>query len=228
MKKETVSILGIESSGATSSISLSRDGELIGEFSLVIKNIHSRLLSVIIQQIIELTSIQYRDLSAIALSAGPGSFTGLRIGYSLAKGLAHALNLPVVEVPTLDIFAYQQGQTDYPVVSLIDAHRGEVFLSTYCWENNQLNQKTDSQILPLEKISNLVKESALFVGPDVLKFKKIIEECCGTRAIFPFPFNSRPEARALQELAYRKYLSGETVSARDCEPKYMRPFKGIM
>ena len=97
-------ILGIESSGMVSGACISLEDELVAQSILKVKNIHSRQLALLVEQLMDHLHLQYSDLAAVAVSAGPGSFTGLRIGYSLAKGIAHALNIPIIEVPTLDIW----------------------------------------------------------------------------------------------------------------------------
>lgn len=103
---KTPILLGIETSGDTCAVGISRDGRLLLEIAANIRNIHSRELAPFVALALEKAALSTRDISALVLSAGPGSFTGLRIGYSFAKGLAHALAAPVIEVPTLDVWAY--------------------------------------------------------------------------------------------------------------------------
>lgn len=226
--EKPVYILGIESSGAASGISLSKKGELFADETFVVKNIHSRLLAGITEQILEVSQLNYKELTAIALSAGPGSFTGLRIGFSLAKGLAHALSRPVIQVPTLDIFAYQHGETERPVLSLIDAHRKEVFCAKYWWEDHRFLQLEESQLRPLNSLTSIINEPTYFVGSGAVKLEETIKTICGTQAIFPNPFHPLSESWALHHLAYQKFLGNEFVAAKDCQPLYLRSFMGVM
>lgn len=227
-KKEPVFILTIETSGLTSGVSIGRDGKLLAQMALNLKNIHSRKMALMLKQIMEDVNLEYRQLAAIALSAGPGSFTGLRIGYSLAKGLAHPLHIPLVEVPTLDVWAYQQGKTDLPVLALIDAHRGEIFCGLYRWKQDNLQREGDYRLLPLKDLPSVLTEPTLIVGGDAAQLREKILEICGQTARFSFPLLIQPENRALLHLAFLKYHAGESSTVEEAEPLYMRAFRGVM
>ena len=221
-------LLGIEASGLTSAVCISREDQLLGAISLNLKNIHSRKLSAITRELLDHINLKFTDLSGIILSAGPGSFTGLRIGYSLAKGLAHPLNLPIVEVPTLDIWAHQNGRTDLPVLSIIDAYREEIFCAKYLWRGNELDRIDEYQLLSVSSLKKYVPEKTLIVGSDLEKLKDNISKLLGKKALFPFPLSRDPDSHSLCHLGYKKYVNQETVTASDCEPRYMRAFKGVM
>ena len=227
-KKKPVFILTIETSGLTSGVSIGQDGELLAERALNLKNIHSRKMALMLKQLMEDVKLDYRDLAAIALSAGPGSFTGLRIGYSLAKGLAHPLCLPLIEVSTLDVWAYQQGKTDLPVMALIDAHRNEIFCGLYRWKQNTLHREGDYRLVPLKDLPALLREPTLIVGADTVQLKEKIMKFSAEAARFPFPFLTQPENWALLHLAFQKYQAGELCAVSEAEPRYMRAFKGVM
>ena len=227
LEKE-IYLLGIEASGLTSAVCLSREDQLLGMVSLNIRNIHSRKLAAITRELLDHTGLKFTDLSGIILSAGPGSFTGLRIGYSLAKGLAHPLNLPLIEVPTLDIWAHQNGRTDLPVLSVIDAHREEIFCAKYSWQENDLKRINDYQLIPIASLTKYIAQKTVIVGGDLLKLKAEIGELLGERAVFPYPIEQDPDCHSLCYLGYNKFVNQETVSANDCEPMYMRAFKGVM
>lgn len=221
-------LLGIETSGLACMVALSREGELLAQSSIYQKNIHSRRLAVLIDQLFRNLSLSSQQISAIGLSAGPGSFTGLRIGYSVAKGLAHSLNIPIVEVPTLDVWAYQHGETPLPVCAVINAHRQEIFCAQYRWEDGDLHRTGDYELIPLQSLSRRIITPTLFVGADVPPMREQIRKYCGEKAIFLVPPVIYPRAEALMTLTYRKYLSGETSLPETCEPRYMRAFKGVM
>jgi tRNA threonylcarbamoyladenosine biosynthesis protein TsaB len=225
---ETCHLLGIETSGLTSGIYISINDSLLGQISLNIKNIHSRRLSGMIHFLLDQTDLTLRNISAIVLSAGPGSFTGLRIGYSLAKGLAHARALPIVEVPTLDIWAYQAGMTELPVVAIMDAHREEIFCARYIWKNREFQRQGNYQLLPFTALSDLIKTRTLLTGADLENLSSKIDTLIGKNAVLPHPLPQQPEGRALLQLAYRKYLDREYSQTETCEPMYIRAFKGIM
>ncbi len=227
-EQEIIHILGIESSGLTSAIAVSQNSQLLGQVSLNIKNVHSRRMALMMEQVLEHVGLDVRNLSVIALSSGPGSFTGLRIGYSLAKGLSHALKIPIVEIPTLDIWAYQQGKTELPVLAVIDAHRDEIFCAGYLWQHDKLERQGDYRLLPLSSLENLLSEPTLVVGGDAQKLEHPIRKYAGQNAVFPFPFLSEPQGSAFVRLAYLAFLQGDANDAELSEPLYMRAFKGVM
>ncbi len=169
MKKESTDtqdiLLGLETSGLTSGVYLSRNNQLLAEISLNIRNIHSRGIALFIEQILTFAEIGFDQVSAVVISAGPGSFTGLRIGYSVAKGLLHALQKPLIEIPTLDIWSYQQGQVTFPVFSFIDAHRQEIYYAFYRWEGQEMKRESDYQIMPFELLPQRITEKNLFCWP---------------------------------------------------------------
>jgi len=148
-KTDEIRILGIESSGLVSGVYISRGSNLIGQIALNVKNIHSERLATILEQLLSRVHLKFNELSALAISAGPGSFTGLRIGYSLVKGLGHSLNIPIVEVPTLDIWSYQEGEQEIPVFSIIDAHRNEIYYGSYFWENGKMEKKDKYHLIAI-------------------------------------------------------------------------------
>ncbi|MEZ4762059.1 MAG: tRNA (adenosine(37)-N6)-threonylcarbamoyltransferase complex dimerization subunit type 1 TsaB [Calditrichia bacterium] len=131
MIKQPAYLLGIETSGITCAVGIANNDQLLIELAAGIKNIHSRVLSRFVNEAGQIAGIEAGDLAGVVVSAGPGSFTGLRIGYSVAKGVAHALQKPIIEVPTLDVWAYQTGAQSMPVLSVIDAHRGEIFAALF-------------------------------------------------------------------------------------------------
>jgi tRNA threonylcarbamoyladenosine biosynthesis protein TsaB len=225
---ETRHLLGIETSGLTSGIYISINNSLLAQISLNIKNIHSRRLSGMIHFLLDQADLTLRNISAIVLSAGPGSFTGLRIGYSLAKGLAHARVLPIVEVPTLDIWAYQAGMTELPVIAIMDARREEIFCAQYSWKNKEFQRQGNYQLLSFTALTDLIKRRTLITGADLERLSSKIDERIDKNVVLPHPLPQQPEGRALLQLGYRKFLAREYSQAETCEPMYIRAFKGIM
>jgi tRNA threonylcarbamoyladenosine biosynthesis protein TsaB len=226
--EKPIYIVGIETSGVASGISLSKNGKLVAQLSLAAENIHSRLLAAMANQIFAFSGMKLATLSAIAISAGPGSFTGLRIGFSLAKGLAHPFSTHIIQVPTLEIYAYQNIHTNLPVLSIMDAHRNDIFCAKYKWNNGKLFQITESHLRSIHSLSEIVTEPTVIVGNDIIKFKKDITEICGKLAQFSNFSVSMPESWALQEIAFKKYQQEEFISAKACQPLYIRTFKGVM
>ena len=221
-------ILGIETSGMTSGVSISHNNILLGEISLNIKNIHSKNLANMVHELLNHCQIDYTYISAIAVSAGPGSFTGLRIGYSLAKGMAHVHKIPIIEVPTLDIWAYQQCDPGIPIMAIIDARREELYCAKYHWQKTNLVKDIDYQLIEIDRISEILTEKTLLVGGDLIKVREKINHAGGKNVVFPNPLIQYPQGWAFLDLAYQKYTKKEFSLLASCEPRYMRAFKGIM
>lgn len=124
-------ILGIDSSGMTASVALVTDAGLVSEYTVNNKRTHSETLLPMIDEMLRLAGTEPEELTAIAIASGPGSFTGLRIGAATAKGLALALDIPIIPVPTLEGQAYNLAGDKRLVVSVMDARRNEVYAGAY-------------------------------------------------------------------------------------------------
>jgi tRNA threonylcarbamoyladenosine biosynthesis protein TsaB len=226
-KSKDIQLLGVETSSTVSGVWISRNDRLLGQVSIAVPYVHSKRLALLVEQILEHAEIAYPDLDALAVSAGPGSFTGLRIGYSLVKGLAHSLNIPVVEVPTLDIWAYQEGPKSVPILSLIDAHREEVFFGQYLWENAKLERIGDFNLIHISELGEIVEQKTLLVGGDLIKLREKILSLRSDKIVLPHHLKSEPENWAFCELAFQRFMDGELSDVENAEPMYLRAFKGV-
>ncbi len=168
-------LLGIESSGITCAVGVSKANILLAEIAAHVRNIHSQKLAPFVRQMLDISGLTTPDIAAIVLSAGPGSFTGLRIGYSVAKGLAHALNIPIIEVSTLDVWAYQAGQQSTAMLPVIDAHRGEIFCAAFRWQNNQMEKIKKGALVSPKDLSSLFGEPVYLTGADGRKLFSELE-----------------------------------------------------
>ncbi|NOX37733.1 MAG: tRNA (adenosine(37)-N6)-threonylcarbamoyltransferase complex dimerization subunit type 1 TsaB [Calditrichaeota bacterium] len=221
-------LLGLETSGQTCAVGISQGDQLLLEISAHIRHIHSTHLAPFVQQAMETAGIALEQLSAIVVSAGPGSFTGLRIGYSLAKGMAHAGDLPLVEVPTLDVWAFQIGTQPQPIYPLIDAHRGEVFTARYRHQS-QFERETDYQLLTLDDFCEFLRQQpGILTGRDVPKLADRLLPGLSALPVRVVNTPPHPTLWALLTLGYRKFQSGEFAALETAEPMYMRAFKGIL
>lgn len=137
-RSEKSYILSIESSNAVCSVALGNSDHLLGEYTLRIRNIHNERLGVFIHELLREHQLTMQEIGYIALSAGPGSYTGLRIGFSLAKGIAYPDSIPVVALPSLEISAYKSRFIGNPIVSVINAHRQELYVCDYTWKDGRL------------------------------------------------------------------------------------------
>lgn len=172
-------ILGIDTSTSVASVAIMEDDKLIGEMTLNDKKTHSQKLMLLIEELMKQTNHQFSDLDAIAIGIGPGSFTGLRIGVTTAKGLAHGANLPLIEVSSLEILKHQLF-IDSPICAMMDSRRSTVFMSFY---------NTDSQGEDQIHIDDVIQQCAAlksihFIGDGALLHKEKLVEALGEKAKF--------------------------------------------
>ena len=218
----SIYILNIETATTNCSVSLSKDGELI-----VLKEdndksySHAERLHVYIDDVLKEAKINASDIDAIAVSKGPGSYTGLRIGVSAAKGLCFSLNKPLISIPTLDALA-NQVKSDGLIVSMLDARRMEVYSAIYDSNYNQIRD-TQAQILDETSFSDYLDSGKVsFIGNGVEKTKTLINH---TNAIFVE--DKLPSAREMCALAFNKYKISDTEDVAYFEPYYLKDFVAL-
>jgi tRNA threonylcarbamoyladenosine biosynthesis protein TsaB len=214
------SILCIETATTNCSIALSVNGSvavLVEDNSKQFS--HAERLHTFIEQILVDAKISKNSLDAIAVSKGPGSYTGLRIGVSAAKGLCFALDIPLISIPTLESLALQVKPNKGRIVSMLDARRMEVYSAIFSSEGNQIRE-TQAEILTETSFTNLLEEgSVLFIGTGVEKFEPI---CQHKNAIF---LNDKlPSAYQMATLAEAKYKISDIENVAYFEPYYLKDF----
>jgi len=212
-------ILNIETATKNCSVSIAKNGETI-----VCKEIaeegysHAEKLHVFIEEVIAEAKITVQDLTAIAVSQGPGSYTGLRIGVSAAKGLCFALNIPLIAVDTLQTLASQAKVSEGKIIPMLDARRMEVYSAVF---NTAL--ETERPILAEvidENSFAAYTEAVYFVGDCADKCKAVL-----TKENFVFLEEIKyPSAAAMSKISYDKYQKSDTVDVAYFEPYYLKDF----
>ncbi len=216
-------ILNIETATTVCSVSISQDGHILGYKEIDNGFTHSENLHLFINDLLIDFNISIKQLSAIAISKGPGSYTGLRIGVSAAKGLAYALNIPLISVDTLKIMAYQVSQlnTGYDFFCpMIDARRMEVYTCVY---DTQLNSQILTQALIIDSLSIKTFDSfssICFFGDGMLKCKEVISLLQNTVCID----NIKPSSQYMCALSYEKFLKEAFEDIAYFEPFYLKDF----
>ena len=216
----SIFILNIETATTNCSVSISKDGETI-----VLKEdndksySHAERLHVYIDQALKGAGINSADLSAIAISKGPGSYTGLRIGVSTAKGLCFALDKPLISVPTLEALAHKVKLENGVIVAMLDARRMEVYSAIYDSNYNEIRE-TQAQILDDNAFAeNLQTGNVYFVGNGVEKTKTLINN---SNAFFVE--DKLPSANEMSVLAYKKFKANNFEDVAYFEPYYLKDF----
>ena len=219
-------ILAIESAALVASAALAEEGSLLAELSLNTKLTHSQTLLPLISELFARTGLSGEDLDAIAVSAGPGSFTGLRIGAATAKGLARAWDKPLVPVCTLDAMAYGFWGCRYLICPIMDARRDQVYTRLYqASETGAPTPLEEPGAMSIrERTDSLLQrqQTVVFTGDGVPVFKDVIREAMQDLALFAPPHISRQRAGAVGALGLAKLAEGETVSPEAFAPFYLR------
>ncbi|GAA4279867.1 tRNA (adenosine(37)-N6)-threonylcarbamoyltransferase complex dimerization subunit type 1 TsaB [Gaetbulibacter aestuarii] len=213
-------ILNIETATTNCSVSISKNRETIAlKEDYDSKYSHAERLHVYIDAVLKEAGISRNDLDAIAVSKGPGSYTGLRIGVSSAKGLCYALEKPLISVPTLQSLAHQVSAESGVIIPMLDARRMEVYSAIFDVEFQQIRE-TEAQILDAESFQNYLEEdSVYFIGNGVEKTKDIIQH---PNAVFIE--KKLPSAQEMSALAFSKYKIGDFEDVAYFEPYYLKDF----
>lgn len=217
-------VLGIESSSLVASTAIVTDGVLTAEYTVNFKKTHSQTLLPMLDEIVKMVGMDLETIDAIAVSGGPGSFTGLRIGSATGKGLGLALKKPLISVPTVDAMAYNLYGCACLVCPIMDARRNQVYTGIYDNRNgfSVLKESCAMDIADLIGELNCIGENVIFLGDGVPVYKKQIEEQMKTGVSFAPAHINRQRAGAVAALGCRYYEEGRLVSAAEHAPDYLR------
>ena len=215
-------ILNIETSTKNCSVALFSGSKLISEKSLLSeKYSHSETLTFFIKDVIKNSDYTFADLDAISVSKGPGSYTGLRIGVSTAKGLSYSLDIPLISVPTLQSMAFNMSKnnSNYDLYCpMIDARRMEVFSSFYDKGNNQVTE-VSSDIINEDSYKKELENKVLFFGDGANKCKDVL-----TSGNAYFLDDFFPSATYMGILSLEKYNNKDFEDVAYFEPFYLKDF----
>ncbi|WP_347922982.1 tRNA (adenosine(37)-N6)-threonylcarbamoyltransferase complex dimerization subunit type 1 TsaB [Pontimicrobium sp. SW4] len=217
-------ILNIETATTNCSVSLSNKGETVILKEDYNNNYsHAERLHVYIDEVLNEANISLSDLEAIAISKGPGSYTGLRIGVSAAKGLCFALDVPLISIPTLESLAHQiKTESGGVIVPMLDARRMEVYSAVFDVNHNQIRE-TEAQILDENSFMEYLEIGKVyFIGNGAAKTKELIKH---VNAVFVE--DKLPSANELSQLAYQKYKKSDIEDVAYFEPYYLKDFIAI-
>lgn len=216
-------ILCIETTTTQCSVALANNGELVAIKQVNAQNYtHAETLHPFIDEVVMKAGIKFKDLSAVAVSEGPGSYTGLRIGVSAAKGLCYALDIPLIATQTLHTLALQYKQSFSFIVPMLDARRMEVYAAIYN-NNNNFNSVLTPQPIILSQSSfteQLETGTVVFIGNGAQKFKSI---CTHPNAIFVE--NAWPSAQEMIGVAHTKFTNQQFENLAYFEPLYLKEVK---
>lgn len=217
-------ILGIESSSLVASAAIVTDDILTAEYTVNFKKTHSQTLLPMIDEIVRMTETELETIDAIAVSGGPGSFTGLRIGSATAKGLGLALKKPLIHIPTVDAMAWNLWGARGLVCPIMDAKRNQVYTGIYRMENGleAVKEQCAMDMGALAEELNRLGEPVIFLGDGVPVYKEIIEECVKVPVAFAPAHLNRQRAAAVAALGAIYFAEGKTETAAEHGPDYLR------
>lgn len=218
-------ILGLDSSGLVASVAVVEDENLLAEYTVNYKKTHSQTLLPMLDEIAKMIQLDLSTVDAIAAAAGPGSFTGLRIGSATAKGLGLALKKPLIPVPTLDALACNIFDTDALVCPIMDARRSQVYTSVYTCTGSRpqpLMEACAMGILDLIAKLNERKQPVIFLGDGVAVYRDVILKHVSVPVTFAPAHVNKQRASAVAALGLILFKEGCQVTAADFRPDYLR------
>jgi tRNA threonylcarbamoyladenosine biosynthesis protein TsaB len=212
-------ILNIETATKNCSVSLAKDGETITCKEIAEQNFsHAEKLHVFIEELLNENNVAYKNLDAIAVSQGPGSYTGLRIGVSSAKGFCYALNIPMIAIDTLELLARRITITDGLIIPMIDARRMEVYSAIFNVDYLKV-RKIEAEIIDTNSYSE-IENNIHLVGDGIAKFKDVLTD---DKFIFHEDI-VYPSANEMSLLSFEKYKKSDFVDVAYFEPYYLKDF----
>jgi tRNA threonylcarbamoyladenosine biosynthesis protein TsaB len=215
-------LLAVDTSTKSCSVAVAEDETLIAEINKVNGDTHSNHLMDMINSVISLSGLKVKDLDGFAVTKGPGSFTGLRIGISTIKGLALASGKPIVGISTLEALAFQFAFSTYHICPMLDARKGEVYFSLQKFEDNILKTEISENVMNPEKVLNYIKGPCIFVGDGALIYNEIISGILGEHAHFALPSHNLIRAASVARLGLDRFKNNDIDDLNTFVPYYIR------
>ena len=225
-------ILALDSSGLVASVALLENDNLVAEFTVNNKKTHSQTLLPMLDEVVKAAGIELDTVDAIAIAAGPGSFTGLRIGAATVKGLSLALDKPIIPVPTLEGLAYNFWGIGRLICPIMDARRNQVYTGIYAFESGNMKVLEPQMAVDIEVIAEKLcryGRNVVFLGDGVPVFRQKLESglleqltAAGNQFAFAPAHVNKQRAGAVGTLALQYIREGRTETADEHQPEYLR------
>ena len=216
-------ILAIETSTLFGGVAIMDESDgLIAEARLNVKTTHSERLMTVIHDALRQSYLKISDIDVFGVSIGPGSFTGLRIGLSTAKGFSYATKKPIVSVPSLEAFAWNFPYSAYPVCPMFDARKKEIYAAVFRWKENDFERVVDEASFIPSALLERLEGPVLFAGEGALLYQETIRRIAGENALFPPPHTMVPSPANVAYLCLRKALRRDFSEPLSLVPLYIR------
>jgi len=217
-------VLGIDSSTQVNTIALLQDGQLLCEAVLNTSKNHSQRLMPMIDILLKEAGLEIKNIDGVAISSGPGSFTGLRIGMATGKALAWSLGKPVVGIPSLDGIAFNVQGAAGTICPILNARRNQVYTAIYRISKGELERTSDYMAIePIELIKYLQDHKQVtLLGDGIEEFASLFTESLGDRLVIPSSPNRLPRASHIAYLGWKRLSKGEADDIINLAPLYVR------
>lgn len=222
-------ILALDSSGLVASVAVMEDDTLIAEYTMNYKKTHSQTLLPMLEEVRKMTELDMASIDAIAVAAGPGSFTGLRIGSATAKGLGLALAKPVIPVPTVDALAYNLYAGSSLICPMMDAKRNQVYTGLYEFVRKEngfalecLLSQCAADVEEIAQKINVMGRDVVFLGEGAPVYRAVLENKITVPYSFAPASCNRQRAACVAALGLQLYRQGVVQTAREHTPEYLR------
>jgi len=214
--------LAIDTSTDTASLALVEDDRVLAELTWRCGQNHTTQLLPHLAHLLDQTKLELESATAIIVARGPGSFNGLRVGISTAKGLALSLSVPIVGISTLAAEAYQHAETGRPVCSIFNAGRGEIATATYQMKGKEWLQLNEERITTLDGLCSQITTRTVFCGEFITASAPQLKKQLKQRALIPPPASRLRRAAFLAELGQQRLKTGDYDSLATLQPLYLR------
>jgi tRNA threonylcarbamoyladenosine biosynthesis protein TsaB len=216
-------ILAIETATIAGSIAILDDSAgLVGEVRVDVRIVHAERLMPSVEWLLKASEISIHQIDAFAVSIGPGSFTGLRIGLSTVKGFSYATGKPIVSVPTLDAFARTLPYCSYMICPMFDARKNDVYAALYKWDGDDCRKILQETAISPTALLGQIQERTVFMGDGAILYRKIISETLRDNAVFAPASRMSPSASAVAEIGAEKLKQGIVADTVALTPFYIR------
>jgi tRNA threonylcarbamoyladenosine biosynthesis protein TsaB len=215
-------ILAVDTASRTCSVAVSEDDTVMAEFTLNHRDTHSRFLMEMIDRVLAISRFTLADMDGFAVTTGPGSFTGLRIGLSAVKGLAIAAGKPLVGVSSLDALAFPFSYSDKLICPLMDARRHEVYTARYRFEGSRMVAQSPPKVTTPEMAVSDINEPCILTGDGAVVYRDHLSDIMGNRAVFADFCHHQIRASVAAALAMPRFRTGDTEDVSAMAPCYIR------
>jgi tRNA threonylcarbamoyladenosine biosynthesis protein TsaB len=215
-------VLGVDTSTMTAGVGIVTEDEVLVDLRFDVKVTYSEILMPIIDMALKTVGMKIEDIDGFAISIGPGSFTGLRIGLSTMKGLCLATGKPLVSVPSLDALASKSLFCTHLVAPILDAKKDQVYAAIYDTSKGELHRKSEYMAIDVADLAKKISRRTLFVGPGAKLYQNELTDLLGKKACFALNEQSIPSGSSVARMGLTKLAVSQTEDVTNLEPLYVR------